>query len=134
MCGHIKRGAFANLRLGRRRENEINFKVLRPMGGLRNQMMGTTGFVGCNRGMVIDRELTAQVRGKNSMDCPSMYVTCGPVAMIGLGMDMNQWGGEHPYGRPHEDHYPRPHHVAMYQLHCEISLAQFSDLINQHNP
>jgi hypothetical protein len=108
MCGHIKRGAFADLRLGRSSENEINFKVLRPMGMLRNQMKRTAGLVICNRGMVIDRELTTQVRGKNSVDGPPMYVTCCPVAMVGLGMDMNQWGGEHPYGRPHEDRRTKP--------------------------
>ena len=58
MCGHIQRGAFADLRLGRKRENQIDFKVLRPMGRLRNQMKWTAGFVVCNRGMVIDREFT----------------------------------------------------------------------------
>ena len=96
MCGHIQRGAFADLRRGRRRENYINFEVLEPMERLRNQMKRTPGFVVCNEGMVIDRELTVQVRRKNSMDRPSMYVTCCPVAMVGLGMDMNEWDGEHP--------------------------------------
>lgn len=96
MCGHIQRGAFADLRLGRRGENHINFEVHKPMGKLRNQMEGTAGFVGCNGDMVIDRELTTQVRGKNSMDRPPMYVTCCPMAMVGLGMDVNQWRGEHP--------------------------------------
>jgi hypothetical protein len=108
MCGHIKRGAFADLRLGRRSENQIYLEVLRPMERLRNQMQRAVGFVIGNRGMVIDRELTTQVRGKNSVDGPPMYVTCCPVAMVGLGMDMNQWGGEHPYGRPHEDRRTKP--------------------------
>lgn len=108
MCGHIQRGAFADLRLGRRRENQINFEVLRPMGRLRDQMKRTVGFVVCNRGMVIDRELTVQVRGKNSVNCPPMPVICRPMAMVGLRMDMDQWRSEHPYGRPQEDHYPRP--------------------------
>ena len=54
MCGHIECGAFADLRLGRRCENHINFEVLKPMERLRNQMKRTAGFAVCNRGMVID--------------------------------------------------------------------------------
>lgn len=123
MCGHIQRGAFTDLRLGRRSENHINFEVLRPMGRLRNQMKRTAGFVVCNRSMVIDRELTTQVRGKHSMDGPAVNMTRIPMTMICLGVDMEQWRGEHPYGRPHEDHHPRPRHIAMYQSHCGISLA-----------
>jgi hypothetical protein len=96
MCGHIQRGAFADLRLGRSSENHINFEVLKPMERLRNQMKRTVGFVICNRGMVIDRELTTQVRGENSVDCPPMRVICRPMAMVDLGMDMDQWRGEHP--------------------------------------
>jgi hypothetical protein len=96
MCGHIKRGAFADLRHGRRRENHINFEVLKPMGRLRNQMKRTVGFVIGNRGMVIDRELTTQVRGENRVDCPPMPVICCSMAMVGFGMDMDQWRGEHP--------------------------------------
>ena len=103
MCGYIKRGAFADLRLGRRRENQIDFEVLQPVGRLRNQMKRTAGFVVCNRRMVIDQELTGQVRGKNSVDCPPMFVICRPMPMVGFRMDMDQWRGEHPYGRPHED-------------------------------
>ncbi|HSL05168.1 MAG TPA: hypothetical protein VK901_16695 [Nitrospiraceae bacterium] len=96
MCGHIKRRSFADMRLGRRRENQIDFEVLQPMERLRNQMKRTAGFVVCNRGMVIGRELTGQVRGKNSVDCPPMLVIFGPMAMVGLRMDMDQWRGEHP--------------------------------------
>ena len=96
MCGHIQRGAFADLRLGRRSENEINFKVLRPVGMLRNQMKRTVGFAVCNRSMIIDRELTVQVRGKNSMDRAAVNMTRISMPMVGLGMDMNEWGGEHP--------------------------------------
>lgn len=96
MCGHIKRSTFADLRLGGRRENHINFEVLKPMGRVCNKMKRTAGFVVCNRSMVIDRELTVQIRRKNSMDCPPMQVICRPVAMVGLGMDMDQWSGEHP--------------------------------------
>lgn len=96
MCGYIQRGAFAGLRYGRRSEKQINFKVLRSMGRLRNQMKRTAGFVVCNRGMVTDRELTIQVRGKNSMDRASVNMTRIAMAMVGLGMDMNQWCGEHP--------------------------------------
>jgi len=107
MCGYIQRGTFADLRLGRRGENHTNFEMLKPMGRLRNQMKGTVGFVISNRGMVIDRELTAQVRGKNSMDGPSMYVTCGPVAMVSLGMDMEQWDHDGPCHCPDKDHGPQ---------------------------
>lgn len=96
MCGHVQSGAFADLRLSRRCEHQIDFEVLQPMQRLRNQMKRTTGLVVCNRGMVIDRELTGQVRGKNSVDCPPMLVICRPMAMVGLGMDMDQWRGEHP--------------------------------------
>lgn len=48
MCGDIQRGTFPNLRLGRRRENRIDFKVLEPMERQRNQMKRTAGFVVCN--------------------------------------------------------------------------------------
>lgn len=96
MCGHIQRGAFANLRFSRRRENQIDFKVLRPMGRLRNQMKWTAGFVMCNRGMVIDREFTGKILRKNRVDCPSMAMICRPMAMVGIGMDMDQWRGQHP--------------------------------------
>lgn len=72
MCGHIERGAFADLRLGGRSEHQINFKMVQPMGRLRKQMKRTMGFVICNRGMVMNRKLTGQVRGKNSMDCAAM--------------------------------------------------------------
>lgn len=96
MCGHIQRGAFADLRLGRRREHQINFEVLQPMERVRDQMKRTAGFVVCNRGMIINQELTGQVRGKNSVDCPPMLVIFSPMAMVGLGMDMNQWRDEHP--------------------------------------
>ena len=54
MCGHIECGAFADLWLGRRRKNYIDFKVLCPMEGMRSEMKRTAGFVVCNRGMVID--------------------------------------------------------------------------------
>lgn len=96
MCGHIECGAFADLLLGRRRKNHIDFEVLKPMERLRNQMKRTAGFVAGNRSMVKDRELTGQVRGKNSMDRPPMYMIGCSMAMIGLGMDVNQWRGEHP--------------------------------------
>ena len=96
LCGHIQRGAFADMRRGRRRENQIDLKVLQPMGRLRNQMKWTLRFVVCNRRMVIDRELTGQARGKNSVDCPPMLVIFSPMAMVGFGVDMDQWRGEHP--------------------------------------
>jgi len=96
MCGDIQRGTFPNLRLSRRRENRIDFKVLEPMERQRNQMKRTAGFVIRNRGMVVDQELTGQVLGKNSMDRAAMSVIRRSMVMIGLGMDMNQWRSEHP--------------------------------------
>jgi hypothetical protein len=96
MCGHIKCGAFADLWFGRRREDQIDFEMLQPMRRVRNQMKRTAGFVVCNRCVVIDRELTGKVRGKNSVDCPPMRVICRPMSMVGFGMDMDQWRGEHP--------------------------------------
>ena len=96
MCGHIQRGAFADLWLGRRSENHINFEVLKPMGRLRNQMKRTAGFVVCNRGMVIDREFTVQVRGKHRMNRAAVNMTRISMTMVCLGMDMDQWRGEHP--------------------------------------
>lgn len=53
MCGHIQRGAFADLWLGGRCENEIDFKVLRSMERLRNEMKWAAGFLSCHRGMVV---------------------------------------------------------------------------------
>ena len=108
MCGHIQRGAFADLRLGRRSENHINFEVLKPMGRLRNQMKRTVGFVIGNRGVVIDRELTIQVRGKHSMDRAAMNMTRIPMTMVCLRMHVEEWNHEHPYGRPHEDRHAKP--------------------------
>jgi uncharacterized membrane protein YjdF len=108
MCGHIKRGAFADLRPGRRGESHINFEVLKPMGRLRNQMKRTAGFVTGNRGMVIARELTGQVRGEHRMDRAAMNMIRIPMSMVGLGMDMDQWRGEHPYACPHEDRHAKP--------------------------
>jgi hypothetical protein len=96
MCGHIQRGAFADLRHGRRSEKHIDFEVFKPMGRLCDQMKRTMRFVVCNRGMVIDRKLTIQVWRKNSMDRAAMPVICCPMVMVGLGMDMNQWRGKHP--------------------------------------
>ncbi|MEO5864956.1 MAG: hypothetical protein ABIQ79_07975 [Nitrospiraceae bacterium] len=96
LCGHIQCGAFADLGLGRRRENKLDFEVLGPMGRLRNQMKRTAGFVVCDRGMVIDCELTIQVRGKHRVDCPPMPVVFRSMAMVGLWMDMDQWRGEQP--------------------------------------
>jgi hypothetical protein len=117
MCGHIQRGPFADLRLGRRGEHHINFEVLKPMGKLRDQMKRTARFVVCNRGMVKDRELTIQVRGKNSVDCSTMPMICRPVVMVGLGMDMNQRRGEHPYGCPKKDQQARARWCVTYPSH-----------------
>jgi hypothetical protein len=62
MRSHIQDGAFTDLRLGRRRENEIDFKVLRSMERWRNQMKRTVGLISRDHSMIIERELTAQIR------------------------------------------------------------------------
>ena len=61
MCSQIQRGAFTDLWIGGKCENEIDFRVLRSMEGLRNQMKRTTGLRSGNRGMVVVDEFTAQV-------------------------------------------------------------------------
>lgn len=95
MCGYIQRGAFTDLRPGRRRENKINFGMFEPMGRMCNEMEGTAGFVTCDRRVVIDRELTVQVRRKDGMDCAPMSMTHIPM-MIRLGMHVEEWNYEHP--------------------------------------
>jgi hypothetical protein len=72
MSGDIERGAFADLWLGGRSEYQANFKMVHPMRMLRQQMKRTMGFVTCNRGMVMNRKFTGQVRGKYSVDCTAM--------------------------------------------------------------
>jgi hypothetical protein len=37
------------------------------------------------------------------MDCPAMQVIRRPVAMIGVGMDMDQRHDKHPEGEPEEE-------------------------------
>lgn len=96
MRGHIQGSAFADLRLGGRGKNEIDFKVLRSMERLRGEMKRTMGFFSGNRGMVVVRELTTQVRRKNRMDCTAMPVISCSMAMVGFRMDMHQWCGKHP--------------------------------------
>lgn len=61
MCGQIQGGAFTDLWLGRRRENEIDFKVFRSMERWRNQMKRTVGLIRRDHRMIIERELTAQI-------------------------------------------------------------------------
>lgn len=62
MCGHIQGGAFTDLRLSGRRENQIDFKVFRSMERLRKQMKRAARFLGCNRSMAVSGKLTAQIR------------------------------------------------------------------------
>ncbi len=59
-------------------------------------MERTVGFAVCDRGMIMAGELTNQVRGENCVDRTAMHVIRGPMAMIGLGMDMDQWHRQHP--------------------------------------
>jgi hypothetical protein len=100
VCGHIKRHALAALRLGEGPENHIDFEMFQSMERLRNEMKGTVEFADVSRCTVMHGKLAGQVRGKNSMDCPSMHVICCPVAMIGFGMDVDPGYNEHPQGHP----------------------------------
>ncbi|WP_213043140.1 hypothetical protein [Nitrospira defluvii] len=59
-------------------------------------MKRTAGFAVCDRGMIMVGELTHQVRGENRVDRATMHVIRGPMAMIGLGMNMDQRHGKHP--------------------------------------
>ena len=120
MCGHIQRGAFADLRLGRRTENHINFEVLKPMGKLRDQKEGTAGFVVCNRRMVINRKLTIQVLGKHRMDRAAVNMTRISMTMVCLGMHVEEWNHEHPEGCPHQDQYPRTRCLVAYLSHENV--------------
>lgn len=97
MCGQVERGAFADLRLRRKSEHKIDFLMEQSMGWLRDQMKRTTRFIG-NRSMIMNGELTGQIPGKDSMDCPTVHVIRSPMMMIGLGMNIHQWHDEHPQG------------------------------------
>ena len=59
-------------------------------------MKRTAGFAACDRGMIMAGELTHQVRGENRVNRAAMHVIRGPMAMIGLGMNMDQRRDEHP--------------------------------------
>ena len=61
LCGQNQGSAFADMRLGGRRENEIDFKVFRSMERWRNQMKRTVGLIRRDHRMIIERELTAQI-------------------------------------------------------------------------
>lgn len=102
MCSHIERSAFADLRLGGRSEHQTNFEMVHPMRRMRQQMKRTMGFDIRIRGMVMNRKLTGQVRGKHSVDCAAMHVIRGSMAMAGLRMDMDQRRRQHPEGKPYE--------------------------------
>lgn len=80
------------------------------------------------------RVLAFEVRGKNRMDRATMNMTRIPMTMIRLRMHMEEWNHEHPYGRPHEDHHPRPRWLVRYLSHREFTLAQFSSPSNQPIP
>jgi hypothetical protein len=42
------------------------------------------------------------------MDSAAMNMTRIPMTMICLGMHVEEWNHEHPYGRPHEDRHAKP--------------------------
>ena len=70
-------------------------------------------------GRIVDslRVLALEVRGENRMDRAAMNMTRIPVMMIGLGMHVEEWNHEHPYGRPHEDQHPRTRWLVAYLSH-----------------
>jgi hypothetical protein len=51
--------------------------------------------------------LALEVRGENSMNSTAMRMTRIPMTMICLGMHVEEWNHEHPYGHPHEDQQAR---------------------------
>lgn len=130
MCGNIAGGAFADLRLRRNSEHKIDFLMDQSMGWLCDQMKRTTRLI-CNRSMVINRELTGQVGGKDCMNRPTVQVIRGPMVMVGLGMYMDQWHDEHPQGHPCAKHNARGQGGATLQVHNGVNVAQFGDTINQ---
>jgi hypothetical protein len=99
MCGHIKRGTLADLRLRGYSKHKIDFLMDQPMGQVSDQMERTARFA-CNRAMVVNGKLAGQVPGKDGMDGPTVHVIREPMAMIGLGMNMDQRHDEHPQGHP----------------------------------
>ena len=48
-----------------------------------------------------------EIRGEHRMDCAAMNMTIIPMMMICLGVHVEKWNYEHPYGHPHEDQHPR---------------------------
>jgi len=60
-------------------------------------------------GWIVDRRriLTLKIWGEYCMDCVVVNMTRLPMMMICLGMHVEEWNHEHPYGRPHEDQHPR---------------------------
>lgn len=130
MCGNITRAAFSDLRLRRNSEHKIDFLMDQSMGWLCDQMKRTTSLI-CNRSMVINRELTGEIRGKDCMNRPTVQVIRSPMVMVGLGMYMDQWHNEHPQGHPCAKHNTRGQGRATLWEHGEATVAQFGDTINQ---
>ena len=64
---------------------------------------------GFRTGRIMDSfcELALKVRGENRMDRAAMNMTRVPMIMICLGMHVEEWNYEHPYGHPYEDQQPR---------------------------
>ena len=47
--------------------------------------------------------LAFKVRGENRMDRAAVNMTRAPMIMICLGMHVEEWNHEHPYGHPREN-------------------------------
>ena len=70
-------------------------------------------------GRIVDslRVLALEVRGENRMDSAAMNMTRIPMMMIGIGMHVEEWNYEHPYGRPREDQHPITRWLIAYLSH-----------------
>ena len=61
-------------------------------------------------GRIVDslRILTLKILGENRMDRATMNMTIIPMMMmICLGVNVEKWNYEHPYGHPYKDQQPR---------------------------
>ena len=51
------------------------------------------------------------------MENAAVNMTCIPMMMICLGMHVEEWNYEHPYGRPHKDQQARTRWLVTYLSH-----------------
>jgi hypothetical protein len=106
MSRHIERGAFAALRLGGGAEHDVDFEMFQTVGRMRDKMKPMAGLLGSARSAVVDRELTGKVRREHGMDGPTVFVIRCPVAMVDVGMDMDQRNSKHPERKQYQKRAP----------------------------